>query len=320
MSSRTCWMAVVVLLLAACSDAAGPVDPALSPDFASIGSRDRTPPTAPTNLRATNVTSFSVSLAWNPSTDKSAFSYRILGFGRYSATVPSTQTSFTWTAHLEAGETYYFLVYAFDVAGNQSKMSNMVTVTLPPDVVAPSAPVVKVLDVGPTYAVLSWSSIDDGPFVFYSIFRDGTPIIQGTSSTSATIGMLEPQHTYTITAQARDNGINWSPVSEPISFTTPTAPTDVTPPSVPAGLAAWDVGDGSGEINAFWSASTDDFTPQSLIRYDVYLNGELVDATAGSWTRSVMYGANGTNFIEVKAVDAAGNVSAAATATVVLQL
>jgi hypothetical protein len=267
-----------------------------------------------------NVTSFSVSLAWNPSTDKSAFSYWILGFGRYSANVPSTQTTFTWTAHLEAGNSYYFLVYARDVAGNQSKLSNMVTVTLPPDGIAPSAPVVKVLDVGPTYAVLSWSSIDDGPFVFYTILRDGIPVLQGTSSTTATIGSLEPQHTYTITAQARDNGPNWSPVSEPVSFTTPTAPTDVTPPSVPAGFAAWDVGDGSGEINAFWSASTDDFTPQSLIRYEVFLNGELADVAAGSWTRSVMYGVNGTNFVEVVAVDVAGNRSAAATATVVLQL
>jgi hypothetical protein len=261
-----------------------------------------------------------VSLAWNPSTDKSAFSYWILGFGRYSANVPSTQTTFTWTAHLEAGNSYYFLVYARDVAGNQSKLSNMVTVTLPPDGIAPSAPVVKVLDVGPTYAVLSWSSIDDGPFVFYTILRDGIPVLEGTSSTTATIGSLEPQYTYTITAQARDNGINWSPVSEPVSFTTPTAPTDVTPPSVPAGFAAWDVGDGSGEINAFWSASTDDFTPQSLIRYEVFLNGELADVAAGSWTRSVMYGVNGTNFVEVVAVDVAGNRSAAATATVVLQL
>jgi hypothetical protein len=313
-------IAAVVVMLAACRDASTPVEPAMSPDLATSGSRDRTPPTAPTNLRVTNVTSFSVSLAWNPSTDRSAFSYLILAAGRWSAQVPSTQTSFTWTANLEAGKSYYFIVGARDAAGNQSKFSNLVTVTLPPDVIAPSAPVVSVIDVGPTYAVLSWSSTDDGPFVFYTINRDGTPVIQGTSTTSATLTSLEPEHTYTITAQARDNGINWSPVSAPVSFTTPTTPNDVTPPSVPAGFAAWDVGDGAGEINAFWSASTDDFTPQSLIRYEVYLNGELADVTAGSWTRSVMYGVNGTNVIELRAIDAAGNRSAAATATVVLNL
>lgn len=123
-----------------------------------------------------------------------------------------------------------------------------------------------------------------------------------------------------ITAQARDNGINWSPVSEPLSFTTPLAPNDVTPPTTPPGFGAWSVGDGSGEIDAFWGASTDDLTPQSLIYYFVYLNGELADVTQGSWTRSVMYGVHGTNIVEVIAADAAGNRSAPATATVVLTL
>lgn len=31
--------------------------------------RNRTPPTRPTNLRVTGTTSYSVALAWNPSTD-----------------------------------------------------------------------------------------------------------------------------------------------------------------------------------------------------------------------------------------------------------
>ncbi|RPJ24006.1 MAG: hypothetical protein EHM33_19205, partial [Chloroflexi bacterium] len=33
--------------------------------------RDRKPPTTPTNLRVTGLTPYSVSLAWNPSTDNS---------------------------------------------------------------------------------------------------------------------------------------------------------------------------------------------------------------------------------------------------------
>jgi hypothetical protein len=57
-----------------------------------------------------------------------------------------------------------------------------------------------------------------------------------------------------------------------------------------------------------------------LIHYTVYLNGELADVTSGAWTRSVMYGVNGTNRIEVRAIDAAGNQSAAAVAVVELQL
>jgi hypothetical protein len=140
---------------------------------------------------------------------------------------------------------------------------------------------------------------------------DGNPVIQETSGTEGKIGGLEPERTYTITARARDDGINWSPMSEPVSFTTTTTNADVTPPTVPANLSAWGVGDGSGEINAFGNASTDDRRPQSLIHYTVYLNGEFVDGTAGAWTRSVMYGVNGTNRIEVRTIDAAGNESAA---------
>ena len=198
-----------------------------------------------------------------------------------------------------------------DAAGKESSFSNLLTVKTPPDVIAPTAPKVSAVDIGPTHLILSWSSTDDGPYLFYSIFVDGNPVFQGTTSTVGKIGGLETGRTYTITAQARDNGINWSPMSEPVSFTTTTENADVTPPTVPAGLSAWGVGDGSGEINAFWGASTDDRTPQSLIHYTVYLNGEFADVTAGAWARSVMYGVNGTNRIEVRAIDAAGNQSAA---------
>ena len=44
----------------------------------ALAARDRTPPTKPTNLRVTSMTSHNVTLAWNPSTDNSGtFSYRV---------------------------------------------------------------------------------------------------------------------------------------------------------------------------------------------------------------------------------------------------
>lgn len=57
--------------------------------------RDRTPPTAPTNLRVTGLTMTSVTLAWNPSTDDSGvFSYSVTKDGQ-GFTVPQTQTTYT---------------------------------------------------------------------------------------------------------------------------------------------------------------------------------------------------------------------------------
>jgi hypothetical protein len=48
---------------------------------------------------------------------------------------------------------------------------------------------------------------------------------------------------------------------------------DTTPPTTPAGLNAMTFGDGSGETELTWSASTDNATPRAQIVYEVYLNG-----------------------------------------------
>jgi chitinase len=287
---------------------------------ASATSRDRTPPTAPTNLRITGRTSYSVSLAWSPSTDNSGkFSYRVRSSSGSEVTVPQTQTSLHWTANLEAGRTYSFYVYAVDAAGNKSKDSNTQSVTLPRDTVAPSAPVVSVTDVGPTHVSLQWSANDDGPYLFYSVFKDGSPVIQGTASRSATITALVPGTTYTFTVQARDNGVNWSAHSAPLAVTTEQSnPNDAAAPTTPANLQVTNAFS-DGEMHLGWNHSVDDVDPNWAIRYDVYVNGALSD-TAVNRNESIVYGVDGQNTITVVAVDSAGNRSAPATTTVVLDL
>jgi hypothetical protein len=173
MSFATRSIAAAILVLAACHDASAPVDPGAAPDLASR--RDRTPTGAPTNLRATNVTWFSVSLAWNaPSNTSEVVGYRIrlmTGPG-YMLSVPATPTSCTWTKNLAAGNEYSFLVSAVNSAGTESQFSNLLTVRTPPDRIAPSAPVVSAVDIGSTYLILSWSSTDDGPYLFYLCRRE----------------------------------------------------------------------------------------------------------------------------------------------------
>jgi hypothetical protein len=137
--------------------------------------RDRIPPTAPTNLLVSATTEHSVSLTWSPSTDNSGrFSYIICCAGT-TVTVSQTMTSHTLEG-LQSGKTYTFRVYAKDAAGNLSKSSNAVTVTLPGELSAPTKPVVGVLDVGPTHASLNWSSTDDGSIIWYTIYIDGGPV------------------------------------------------------------------------------------------------------------------------------------------------
>lgn len=279
--------------------------------------KDVKAPTTPTNLRVMGKGAYSVSLAWNPSTDNSGvFSYRVVHSWGYVATVPQTQTSFTWTGHVEPRETYSFYVYAIDAAGNKSKNSNTVTVTLTTDTAPPAKPVVSATDIGSTHVTLSWTVADDDPTLQFLVNMNGSTVLVGSLGTSATLYYLQPETTYSFTVQAKDSCGNWSPVSDPLIVTTrPVNPNDKTPPTTPTGLFGWDMNDGSTEIDLFWTQSTDNFDPQSLIRYDVYVNGVFSDTTVGRG-QGIVYGVFGSNVIEVFAIDTSGNRSSAATITV----
>ena len=281
--------------------------------------KDRIPPTAPTNLVVTATTEDSVSLAWGPSTDNSGrFNYIICCAGS-SVTVPKTETSHTLEG-LESGKTYTFRVYAKDAAGNLSTPSNAVTVTLPGELAAPTKPVVNVQDVGPTHASLSWSSTDDGPFIWYSIFIDGQPVhtLNSKANTFPCAAVLVPtgcipvdqETTYTFTVSARDVDGNVSPLSDPVFVTTdPADPNDRTPPTQPVNVTTLEDG---GHIIVSWEPSRDDLAPQSLIRYDVYVNGELSAVVVGETTAQVEksgFGVGDVDVIEVVAVDTADNES-----------
>ncbi len=88
---------------------------------------DVQPPTTPTGLRSTGVTSASVSLAWNASTDTVGVAgYRIYQGSTVATTV--TGTSGTVTG-LSPSTSYTFTVRAFDAAANLSAASAAVTAT-----------------------------------------------------------------------------------------------------------------------------------------------------------------------------------------------
>jgi fibronectin type 3 domain-containing protein len=90
---------------------------------------DTTPPTAPTGLSATAVSSSQVDLDWNASTDD----VEVTGYDVYRGTtliktVTGTSTSDTTVA---AGTTYSYSVKAKDAAGNASPASDPATVNTP---------------------------------------------------------------------------------------------------------------------------------------------------------------------------------------------
>lgn len=279
--------------------------------------RDRTPPTTPTNLRVTGMTAYTVSLAWEPSTDNAgSVTYTICCANTSSETFPGPASSRVYRTGLEPGRSFTLFIIAKDAAGNYSKQSNTVTFTLPRDSTPPSKPTVSVTDVGPTHVSLVWSSVDDGPNISFSVTMNGDAVLSGSRDTSGTFGPLQPQTTYTFTVQAIDFGGNRSPVSDPVTVTTE-APdtTDTTPPTTPGNLTDNGMSFQDGETWLFWQPSTDNVDPQSVIRYDVYVNGVLDGSLIGGGS-TVVYGDPGVfNTYQVIAVDSAGNQSTPATLT-----
>ncbi len=82
------------------------------------GAVDTSPPTVPGNLRVTGLTSTSVSLAWNASTDNVAVTgYDVFRNGSLLITVPGLTHT---VGGLTAGTQYTFTVRARDGAGNVS--------------------------------------------------------------------------------------------------------------------------------------------------------------------------------------------------------
>ncbi|AHH96314.1 PQQ-dependent sugar dehydrogenase [Kutzneria albida] len=95
--------------------------------FTTPPSNDKTPPSAPGDLRSTGVTANSVSLAWNASTDDGGV---IAGYDVYqgSGKVASTSSTDTTVTDLAPSTDYTFTVKARDPNGNNSAASNAVTV------------------------------------------------------------------------------------------------------------------------------------------------------------------------------------------------
>jgi chitodextrinase len=285
--------------------------------------RDRTPPTTPKNLRYTSLTQTSVTLAWDPSTDNSgSFSYSVNKDGQ-GFTVPQTRTTYTidW---LSPGRTYTFSVTAVDKALNRSGRSNTLTVTTPRDTTPPTAPELSGAVRGPSQVSLTWTrSTDDITWwtLGYRIFANGAPVTEHVNwygERSVVLRHLAPATSYTFTVEANDFNGNTT-MSNTLELTTE-ATNDVTPPSAPTNVRIVE-DQGCGEVWVGWTQSTDDTDPQSLIEYEIYVNGVLSPlAVGGGIDRDFVYAnAHGENTFTVKAVDRAGNTSEASNpATAVL--
>lgn len=203
-------------------DAAGNVSSqSATASATTFGAADTTPPSTPTNLTATAVSSTQINLAWSASTDNvGVVAYRVFRNGVQSAM--TTGTTFSDTG-LSAATTYTYTVAALDAAGNMSGQSATATATTfnAADTTPPSTPTsLSATGVSSSEIDLAWTASTDNVGVAgYKIFRNGTQVATSATRTYADTG-LASNTSYSYTVSAYDAAGNVSALSTPASGTT----------------------------------------------------------------------------------------------------
>ncbi|MES9991616.1 MAG: fibronectin type III domain-containing protein [Candidatus Thiodiazotropha sp.] len=210
-------------------DAAGNVSEAsdeITLSTANTGEADTTPPAVPVGLSASNVTATTITLGWSASNDDTATTgYRIF---RDGVEVGNSSATNYHDSGLSPDTQYQYQVSAYDAAGNESALSDVIVqstmVSDNSDTTPPEVPTGLNADsVTSNTIALSWSeSSDDTATTGYRVYRGGTEIATS-SVASFTDSGLSPNTQYQYQVSAYDEAGNESDPSEVLSQMTTAA-------------------------------------------------------------------------------------------------
>ncbi|WP_439131369.1 endonuclease [Polaribacter sp.] len=182
-------------------------------------SSDTTAPTIPTNLAVSNITTFSVDLSWNASTDNvSVSSYDVFVNGNLVKNTSNTSTTITG---LNSNTSYSFSVLAKDIANNVSDKSVALTAKTIQDVTPPSIPenIIISNETGVSFKI-SWNkATDDTAVTGYEVFVDNN-YNASTTDTTFTVSGLTVSTTYAVQVLAKDAVGNKSALSNSVNAIT----------------------------------------------------------------------------------------------------
>ena len=262
---------------------------------------DTEDPTAPQNLTATAVSPSQIDLAWEASADNVAVtSYEIYRDDVLLTTIgPAT----SYSDSVIAPATHKYEVRALDAAGNVSAFSNSDTATVtPPDTEPPLPPGnLTAVQTSTDHVDLTWDAATDNVGVTeYRVYRDGELLATLGATTSHTDTTVAPgPHSYEVKAadaaeqplrceqHGRHNGHRHADAPPP-QATSPrrrSARAGSTSPGRP---------------------STDNV---GVTGYEIYRDDAPLTTIGPSTTYSDTVLAPATHKYEVRALDAAGNVS-----------
>src|SRR5438034_258373 len=286
---------------------------------------DTTPPSVPTGLTATAVSSSQINLSWTASSDNVGVSgYRVYRGGTQIAT--RSTTSFANTG-LSASTTYSYTVAAYDAAGNLSAPSGSARVTtpVPPDTTPPTVSITSPVSgatVGGTTSVTA-SASDNIGVVGVQFLLDGAnlgvedaaaPYSVSWNTTTASNG------SHTLTAVARDAAGNRTTSAA----VTVTVFNDTTPPAVTINQAAGQADPTSASpinFSAVFSEPVSGFTGAAVTLSGTAGGTKTVTVSGGPSTYNVAVSgmsSAGTVIASIPAgvaQDAAGNLNTASTST-----
>ena len=174
--------------------------------------------------------------------------------------------------------------------------------------VPPTTPVLSATATTQTSTSLNWTAATDNVAVAgYDVYQNGTLRTSVTTTTLAVTG-LTAATANTFYVKAKDASGNLSAASNTLTVTT-LAALDTTAPTVPTTLAA--SGTTTVSTTLSWNASTDNV---AVTAYYIYQNGTYKASSATRSFNVTGLTAGTTYSFTVKAIDAAGNLSAASNA------
>jgi uncharacterized lipoprotein YddW (UPF0748 family)/chitodextrinase len=229
-------------------------------------SSDLTPPSVPTNLAATSVSSSQINLTWTASTDNVAVTgYKIYRDGVYLTSV--TGTSYSNTG-LSQYTTYSYTVLAYDAMGNESAQSTSANATTW-DGIAPTVPTgLTATATSPTRVSLSWTASTDNVGVMgYKIYRGGV-YVTSVATTSYVDTGRSPSTAYSYQVSAYDARNNESAKCTAVNATTPAFATII-------------IDNGAATYTGSWTSSTSGT--------DKYGTDYVYGSTATSETRTAIF-------------------------------
>ncbi len=179
------------------------------------------------------------------------------------------------------------------------------------DTQAPNAPTALVGAVTSTQVILWWNAATDNVGVTgYRVYRDGTQIGTSASAKFYDTSVAAGSHQYQVKAvdAAGNLSVFGNTTTLNLSVKIGGSSVDTQAPSAPTGLAGSVAGN---TVKVWWNPSSDNV---GVVGYRVYRNGTQVGSTAATTFTNTGVPA-GAHSYQVKAYDAAGNVSAGSNGT-----